>query len=121
MSTKKRDFDPNATMQIVLEPSELVDAANALGAADALGEPRSSRARSLPPPLPPEAALVPSHAPPSRRTGRTIGIVVMFVLLVGAAIGGGLLVGVRARGGATAAPSAAGSQEILTIPTIEMK
>ncbi|HEY6464226.1 MAG TPA: hypothetical protein VIY73_28860, partial [Polyangiaceae bacterium] len=73
-----------------------------------------------------------------RNVGKTVALVAMFVVLIGAAIAGGLLVGTRVRG-TPAAPSAAAlpeappatsaggapapsaSTETLTLPTIEMR
>jgi hypothetical protein len=132
LSTKKRDFDPNKTIQLdVLGPNELFDQAS-------LDELSRARARSTPPPLPSLSPLAspPASASSQRRPTRTAGIIAMFVVLLAAAVVGGLLVGARVRGGGQAAeapavapstpsdaprPPASATQQTLTVPTVEMK
>ena len=130
----KRKPDANATIQIDLDQVQLFDPDASAGGA----------ARKVPPPLPataPDAAGSPGALAvgPAQNPARTIAIVAMFVMLIAAAIAGGLLVGTRARGTgdapSAAAPAAtapspapgtsaaqpATSAGTLTVPTIEMR
>lgn len=142
--TDKPKYLANATIQIDLAQVQLVDPdAPPLGADD----------RKAPPPLPPGAAAmavpgtggasgtaaIPAAAPAEpRNVGKTVALVAMFVVLIGAAVAGGLFVGTRVRGtpaapsaaalpaappvtSAAAAPTPSASAETLTIPTIEMR
>jgi len=131
MSDPSKRKDPNATIQIDLDQVQLFDPG-------AIPEPDASEpgARSLPPPLPASASLpgVAQAAPPN--PAKTIALVAMFVVLIGLAIVGGLMVGSRVGGkaqvtpapsattGAVATPSAVPSSSAapatLTLPTIEM-
>jgi hypothetical protein len=129
MSREKRNFDPNATIQLeALDPSELVDPS-----APALPETSEAEARKTPPPLPPGAPAPGMVAPglaapaPASKTSKTIATISMFVVLLAVAIAAGLLVGTRAREVTPTAPSAAAGSgstapagSTLTIPTIEM-
>jgi len=128
----KRKVDPNATIQIELDQVQLYDP----GAIPAPGASEPG-ARKVPPPLPtpppfPAAAPAPPHS-----AAKTIAYVAMFVVLIGLAIVGGLMVGMRARGAVnvapapsattvgaatpSAAPSASEAPRTLTLPTIEMR
>jgi hypothetical protein len=132
MSSDKRKIEPNATMQIDLSQVQLEDLKPTQQEPLA---PRSRR--TTPPPLPPEYSrpppppepspptslqpspivpppsalpvVVPSVAAPSapRSTGRVFALAAAFVVLLAAAITGGLLVGRKANSkiGAVAAPS----------------
>jgi hypothetical protein len=131
----RRKPDPNATIQLdALDPGELEDAI------PAARESSVSGARKGPPPLPPQpmaAPGMPAAGPPAPASaGKKVGLVALFVVLLAAAITGGLLVGTRVRPTTAqttpqqqpAAPpsqspsaSAAPTAETLTIPTIEMK
>jgi len=129
----KRKPDANATIQIDLDQVQLYDPNATPPPPDAGG----SVARKAPPPLPPSASLPGVAQAAPRSAAKTIAMVAMFVLLIGVAIVGGLMVGTRARGtvqaplpsttaatatqAATAPPAASSAPATLTLPTIEMR
>ena len=126
----KRRFDPNATIQIDLDQVQLDDG-RAASARESSAPPVR---KTTPPPLPPPLPIVTLAPPP--KPGRTVLYVAVFVVLIGLGIAGGLLVGMRARGGvasvpatppattasatSSVAPSASSATPTLTLPTIEI-
>jgi hypothetical protein len=126
MTEPRKPRDANATIQIDLSQVQLYDpnVPPPGGAAYPGG-------RSVPPPLPGAPLLPTATEPAPRSPAKVIAYVAMFVVLLGCAITGGLMVGRRARGPGSPAPSAAAaglpapttssSQGTLTLPTIEMR
>jgi hypothetical protein len=130
---RKRRVDPNATIQIDLAQVQLFDP-------NTTPEPGGSEpgGRKAPPPLPPPLPFPGAAQAPPRSAAKTIAYLAMFVVLLGLAIVGGLMVGTRARGTAndvapapsaatavgvatpSAVPSASAPTRTLTMPTIEM-
>jgi|ERR1700722_8622486 hypothetical protein len=125
MTEPRKRKDPNATIQIDLSQVQLYDP-NAPP-----GEGPYPGGRRVPPPLPGAPPLPTMTEPAPRSAAKTVAYVAMFVVLLGCAITGGLMVGRRARGPMSSAPSAAAaglpapttsaSQGTLTLPTIEMR
>ena len=126
----KRKPDANATIQIDLDQVQLYDP-NATPPPPEGSEPA---ARKVPPPLPPSASLPGIAQAAPRSPAKTIAFVAMFVVLLGVAILGGLMVGTRARGTVqvappeptaaatpSSAPAASSATPTLTLPTIEMR
>lgn len=120
MSDDKRKPDPNATIQIDLDALDQV-LANPPVSERAVG----ASVRSAPPPLPPEHRVsnVPaSHTlpsvtlPPPASAGKKIVFGALFVLLLVAAIVGGLRVGGVGRGGAVTTPSASTIAPVASAP-----
>ena len=137
MSDSDKPVAANQTIQLdALDPSEAASIAGA-------GPSEAAERRKTPPPLPPSAFVssppsssqgaqgmvsrAPSMpAPAPRPLGQKVAIGAVFVLLVAGAIAGGLAVGGQARGklaapaAPSAAPSTSASDQVLTLPTIEM-
>ena len=135
MSDSSKRKDPNATIQIDLDQVQLYDP-------NATPDPGASEGhgRKVPPPLPlplPPSASLPGIAQAAApNPARTIALVAMFVVLIGLAIVGGLMVGTRGKGGQitpapsattaavaspSAVPSTSAAPATLTLPTIEMR
>jgi hypothetical protein len=125
---RKRNFDPNATIQIDqiggLDQVELIDEP-AAPPANAAPE----RASRVTPPALPRSASVPASAPaPAQPRRSPLVYAVAIAIFVVAATGAGLLVGNRLRGATAApAPSAEGTQQppapsasTLVLPTVEI-
>ena len=89
----KRPADPNATIQIDLSHIQLEDIALPGAAVKA-----ERVSRSEPPPLPPGSSTVSTLPAAPANRGKTIAMGVLFVVLLVAAIVGGLRVGARVRG-----------------------
>jgi hypothetical protein len=110
MSKSPRDENPNATIQLsALDAEQLVQFDPPPEA------PRAARTRTAPPPLPP-VGLVPSHAPAGISRGApTVGskgfgsYLGLFVLLLAAAVGAGLAIGMYARSRRAPVPEQSGA------------
>lgn len=133
-SDKKREYDPNATIQLALDQVQLGDfEAAAAEVASTNAGAAGSVHRTAPPPLPqtprPAATRAPK-GPPARR--RLVAYGAVFVVLLGLAIAAGRSFGSHFRDkmspspamSSPPAPSAASpeaSSHNLTLPTIEIK
>lgn len=141
MSDSDKPAPANQTIQIdALDSSEALSVTGAGPSEASPGEDPALGRRKTPPPLPPSAftstpppapqamtSRAPSAPPPAPRSmGQKVAIGAVFVALVAGAIAGGLAVGGQARGklaapaASSAAPATSASEQVLTLPTIEM-
>jgi hypothetical protein len=141
MSDSEKPAPANQTIQIdALDSSEALSVTGAGPSEASPGDEHAAGRRKTPPPLPPSALVSnpppspqvmtsrpPSAPPPAPRSmGQKVAIGAAFVVLVAGAIAGGLAVGGQARGklaapaASSAAPSPSASEQVLTLPTIEM-